>query len=71
MICRADNATKIVVKGAKDYSMKEKLCLCDEENGYMENVVDKHCSGKQHYLHLILIYKYPFIIMAFIIYLPN
>lgn len=49
MICRADNATKATLaKGAKDYSMKEKLCLCDEENGYVENIVDKHCSGKQH-----------------------
>ncbi|CAO1311386.1 unnamed protein product [Diamesa tonsa] len=46
MICRADNATKTTLaKGVKDYSMKEKLCLCDEDNGYMENVVDKHCSA--------------------------
>lgn len=48
MICRADNATKTTLaKGVKDYSMKEKLCLCDEDNGYVENIVDKHCSGKQ------------------------
>lgn len=50
MICRADNATKTTLaKGVKDYSMKEKLCLCDEDNGYMENVVDKHCSGKLYF----------------------
>jgi len=40
MICREKNSTKSTLLGSlKDNSNgnKEKLCLCDEASGYMEN----------------------------------
>lgn len=47
MVCRENNSTKTTLLGSlsKD-SNKERLCLCDEENGYMENIIENHCNGK-------------------------
>jgi hypothetical protein len=49
MVCRVNNSTKTTILStiSKDNSKKEMLCLCDEEGGYMENIYDKHCNGKQ------------------------
>lgn len=48
MICRENNITKSTLLSGKDKNPKkgEKLCFCDEENGFMENVIEKHCNGK-------------------------
>lgn len=49
MICRENNSTKTTLGSFskdKQLSNKDKLCLCDEENGYMENIIEKHCNGK-------------------------
>jgi hypothetical protein len=48
MICRENNGTKTTLLGSitKEFNRAEKLCLCDEEMGYMENIVEKHCNGK-------------------------
>lgn len=47
MICRENNSTKTTILGSfsKDTN-REKLCLCDEDNGWMENLIENHCSGK-------------------------
>jgi hypothetical protein len=48
MVCRENNATKSTLGSfSKDRlpTAKEKLCFCDEDNGYMENIIDKHCNG--------------------------
>lgn len=47
MVCRENNSTKTTILGSlsKDNSNKDKLCLCDEDNGYMENIIDGHCNG--------------------------
>jgi hypothetical protein len=48
MTCRENNGTKttILATFSKDNSPRERLCLCDEENGYMENIIEKHCNGE-------------------------
>jgi hypothetical protein len=48
MICRENNSTKTTILGSfsKDHTNREKLCFCDEESGYMENLVENHCNGK-------------------------
>jgi len=48
LVCRENNSTKTTVLGAlsKD-SNKERLCLCDEDNGYMENIIENHCNAAE------------------------
>jgi hypothetical protein len=50
MLCRENNVTKSTLGSfSKDKglpSSKEKLCFCDEENGFLENVIEKHCNGE-------------------------
>ena len=49
-MCKENNITKATVLGAslaKDNN-RERLCLCDEENGYMENIIENHCNGEFH-----------------------
>lgn len=52
MVC-SENATMphrtIIASISKDtkYANKERLCLCDEARGYMENIVENHCNGKK------------------------
>lgn len=48
MICRENNSTKTTILGSfsKDNSNKDRLCLCDEDSGYMENIIENHCNGK-------------------------
>lgn len=46
MICRENNSTKTTILGSfsKDTN-REKMCLCDEDNGWMENLIENHCSA--------------------------
>lgn len=46
MICLAENATKSTGFGRNPNAISaSKICLCDEENGYKEDVDDNHCNG--------------------------
>lgn len=48
MICRENNITKVTLGSlAKDVGNRDRLCLCDEDNGYMENIIENHCNGKK------------------------
>lgn len=50
MICANENSTKPITfntLGNKNNSMAMKVCLCDEENGYYEDIDDHVCSGKR------------------------
>lgn len=44
MVCTMENANR-TIGVAKFMSSKVKLCLCDNENGYVENAIDSICSG--------------------------
>lgn len=48
MICSMVNGTKTTILGSlsKDNSNRDRLCLCDEDGGYMENIIEKHCNGE-------------------------
>lgn len=45
MICRENNSTKTTLGSIAKESSKDRLCLCDEESGYMENIVENHCNA--------------------------
>ncbi|CRL03030.1 CLUMA_CG016475, isoform A [Clunio marinus] len=46
MVCRENNSTKTTLGSlSKDSGIREKLCLCDEDNGYMENIIENHCNA--------------------------
>jgi hypothetical protein len=46
MVCRTENITKTTLGQANKVSSYEKLCWCDEENGYEIVLQDHHCSGR-------------------------
>lgn len=46
MICVVENATKSTGFGRNPNAVSAtKICLCDEENGYKEDVEDNRCNG--------------------------
>lgn len=50
MICRENNGTKTILGSLSKDSSKDRLCFCDEENGYMENIIEKHCNGERNFV---------------------
>lgn len=50
LICGHDNATKSTGFN-RNPQQTPKICLCDEENGYTEDVEDNNCSGKHIMTH--------------------
>jgi hypothetical protein len=47
MVCRENNSTKNTILGKiSKNNVMEKLCFCDDENGFMENIVEHDCNGK-------------------------
>ncbi|XP_055699605.1 uncharacterized protein LOC129799603 [Phlebotomus papatasi] len=48
MLCAVENSTKTTALGTKVPSStadQQKLCLCDEDNGYSESPRNNNCSG--------------------------
>lgn len=64
MICVGDNTTKSTGFNRNTNSQAppvQKICLCDEENGFTEDVQDNRCNGKVFFycFHLlILLFSY-------------
>lgn len=55
MVCQFDNNRTIGV--SKFMSSKTKLCLCDNDNGYVEDILHDICSGgkiKKYVLYAML-----------------
>lgn len=45
MLCKPDNVTKTTIMGnMNNKDMNVKVCLCDDETGYIEQ--DGQCNGK-------------------------
>lgn len=44
MVCVQENATKPAAFGVKQSTNQHKVCLCDEEAGYEEDLHGHHCS---------------------------
>lgn len=65
LICSVDNATKSTGFNRNPSSSAPKICLCDEENGYSEDVEDNNCNGK-HYSNAINNPAMPFSFLVFI-----
>lgn len=65
LICGVDNATKSTGFNRNPSSSAPKICLCDEENGYSEDVEDNNCNGK-HYSNAINNPAMPFSFLVFI-----
>lgn len=49
MICVAENVTKTTTTGLSRNQHQQpppsKVCLCDEENGFVEDPEDNRCNG--------------------------
>lgn len=49
LICGVDNATKSTgFNRNPSPQLSAKVCLCDEENGYTEDVEDNACNGNEN-----------------------
>lgn len=47
LICGHDNATKSTgLNRNPSKSTPPKICLCDEDNGYTEDIEDNNCNGE-------------------------
>ncbi|EDX15850.1 GD15183 [Drosophila simulans] len=44
MVCQYENSNR-TIGVAKFMSSKTKLCLCDNDNGYVEDILHDICSG--------------------------
>lgn len=55
LICGMDNATKSTGFNRNPQTQAPKICLCDEDNGYTEDVEDNNCNGK-HKIHSFFLY---------------
>lgn len=48
LICGYDNATKSTgFNRNPSATAAPKICLCDEDNGYVEDVEDNNCNGNK------------------------
>ena len=49
MICVSENVTKTTTgfnRNSNNNAPTTKVCLCDEENGFQEDLRDNRCNGK-------------------------
>ncbi|XP_064547520.1 uncharacterized protein sosie isoform X2 [Drosophila montana] len=47
MVCQFENNNR-TIGVSKFMSSKTKLCLCDNDNGYVEDILHDICSGANH-----------------------
>ncbi|KAM7360716.1 oogenesis-related protein sosie [Cochliomyia hominivorax] len=63
LVCQYENSNR-TIGVAKFMSTKAKICLCDNENGYFEDLVHDICSGAANFVISILTVVMPFVTYA-------